>query len=392
MQMGGKGEFRLSKLYVLGAGFSKPAGYPLQDEILTRIKEIVINRGLMDNPLFAETMFQKGEQRLRKFINDIFPGNPTPSLEDLFTLLDQSIELCASCKEYTYLELDEIREALKTVILFVFHDATNRINNQSAQLYRLIAAHLIQHRISNPLNICSVVSVNWDPLIEESIYWWVKKVWILGKVDVDYCCYTTPLSEETTHVPSLLQKARGINNIKVMKLHGSANWLICPRCGRLFTGLGSQDSVWELYYWKQICPYCRKEKKKEKETSRPKLEPFLVSPTFVKRFSNPHIQMTWHNAYLDLSEAKDEVVFIGYSLPEADYHVRTLLARSIDLNAKIICVTKDDQETVDRYYAFFGKHRVEVVRDGVEAYFGNLLGDCSMKAWESRLRRAIKNV
>lgn len=43
---------------------------------------------------------------------------------------------------------------------------------------------------------------------------------------------------------------------------------------------------------------------------------YAGTPTFVKRFDNPHLQMTWHNAFIELVEA-DKVVFIGYSLPGA---------------------------------------------------------------------------
>ena len=384
--MGDKYDTQRSRVYVLGAGFSKPAGYPLQNEILSRVKTFISKRTLVGSPQYIDALFAQEEEELRNFLSRVFPGIAEPSLEDLFTLLDQSIDASIGCKGFTSLKLQEVRKALATVILFVIHDAATSIESLTAELYRSFAAHLIQRKISDSNQPDRIISINWDTLLEDSIYFWVEKALAKQKVDVDYCCDTSPLVEGSGHVPSLQHEARGIKSIKVLKLHGSANWLICPGCGRLFTGLGSRDSVWELYGGKKKCRCCVDWDK----DGKPQLEPFFISPTFVKRFSNPHIQMTWHNAYLELAKAS-EVVFIGYSLPEADYHVRTLLARSIDPTAKISCVTKGNAITVKRYCAFFGKKRVNVVKDGVEAYFGSLLESHTLKAWESRLRRAIKN-
>jgi uncharacterized protein (DUF3820 family) len=64
------------------------------------------------------------------------------------------------------------------------------------------------------------------------------------------------------------------------------------------------------------------------------LEPYIITPTFTKVFDLPHIQTTWHNAFVELREA-EEVVFVGYSLPDADYHLRALLIRAIRPKTRI---------------------------------------------------------
>ncbi len=65
--------------------------------------------------------------------------------------------------------------------------------------------------------------------------------------------------------------------------------------------------------------------------------------------------MVWHNALLDLMEAK-KVVFVGYSFPIADFELRYLLKRGISKTANIEVVLKDDDEEVfNRYQQFFGK-------------------------------------
>jgi hypothetical protein len=94
--------------------------------------------------------------------------------------------------------------------------------------------------------------------------------------------------------------------------------------------------------------------------------------------------MTWHNAYIDLAGAS-KVVFIGYSLPDADYHVRTLLRRSLRPDAEIVVVlTKPDKPDEDvplgrrasyataRYESFFGANRITFCLDGVRSFFAEM--------------------
>lgn len=60
----------------------------------------------------------------------------------------------------------------------------------------------------------------------------------------------------------------------------------------------------------------------------------LLLPTFIKDLSNIQIQLIWQNAGIELSEAS-KVVFIGYSLPQADFEIRQLLSRCIPNHTEI---------------------------------------------------------
>ena len=57
-----------------------------------------------------------------------------------------------------------------------------------------------------------------------------------------------------------------------------------------------------------------------------KLQSNLLLPTYLKNLSNIQIKLVWQNAAIELSEAM-RIVFIGYSLPAADFEIRQLLAR-----------------------------------------------------------------
>lgn len=348
---------------------------------MKRIPELT----LFDAPPDAFESYVRVLEIVKPFLAAAFPGIPEPLLEDVFTLLDQTIGKREYCSGFSWEELEKAREAFKRAILFVIHAAGQEVRSEAQDLYNRIAGHLIDLRAthgqrSDPF---SVISLNWDCLLEDSFYRCIRKARLQGVVDVDYCCYTDPLGPECPHTPSLVQRAKGLYNLKVLKLHGSTNWLRCPNCNRLFTGVGSDLTVWGQYVNPQRCSVCPG----WPGGHAPELEPFFITPTFVKVFDNAHIQTIWHNAYVELTEAT-RVVFLGYSLPLADYHVRTLLRRSIQPGAEIVAVLAPSDTPIrntprrlrwvfaaSRFRAFFGNERIQVETDGIEKHFDGILGD-----------------
>lgn len=372
-------------VYVLGAGFSYDGGFPLQKSILQKIFEYdfdILSGDDSEEFLRYTDDFLTRRTLLREFIDRVFYKDSLPSLEDLFTLLDQTIAKRGHCLNYTWKNLDNIRDVLKRLILVIFHYASDKLTHDKDSFYKSLAKYFIEERKREGINSdpFSIVSLNWDSLLEDSIYSCLCDLDKRKKVDVDFCCYSSQLDSTCRHTPSVLQKAKKIYNIKILKLHGSSNWLLCPNCNRLYTGLGATNDVWNLYVETQVCRYCRYKNKEEKQGA-PGLEPFFITPTFAKVFDNTHIQMVWHNAYTELAEA-DKVVFIGYSLPEADYHLRTLIRRAIKPDVPIeVVLTGDDIPKKNtpmyvrkffasaRYADFFGNHRVTFHVKGVKEYF-----------------------
>jgi len=94
-------------------------------------------------------------------------------------------------------------------------------------------------------------------------------------------------------------------------------------------------------------------------------------PTFLKNFSNPQYKIIWQNAGIELSEAQ-KIVFIGYSLPQADFEMRQLLSRMIRKDAVIEVVDygKETDEkikaTKQRYEVFFGKRKPKFYLKGAK--------------------------
>lgn len=162
----------------------------------------------------------------------------------------------------------------------------------------------------------------------------------------DYCTYTTPWERYYTtrssdagrpvrDVPSVWKRPLALPAVKVLKLHGSTNWLWCPTCSRLFVSpihnIGLRGTVpggdKERFY----CPECKRISA-DKERA-PLLREVLVTPTMTKRLDMVHLKMIWYNALVELAEA-ERVVFVGYTAPPADFELRYLIAKAFALRSK----------------------------------------------------------
>ena len=154
--------------------------------------------------------------------------------------------------------------------------------------------------------------------------------------------------------PGLLALGKGGYNIKYLKLHGSMNWLHCPLCQRLYVEF---DEKIMMYNYEFYCRHCNKNYNLRNANSI-KLKGNLLLPTFLKDLSNIQIKLIWQNAGIELSEAT-EIVFMGYSLPAADFEIKQLLSRFVRKDAKIkVVLFPGDAVRIDeekkRYEYFFG--------------------------------------
>ena len=101
-------------------------------------------------------------------------------------------------------------------------------------------------------------------------------------------------------------------------------------------------------------------------------------PTYLKNLSNPQYKLIWQNAGIELAEA-ERIVFIGYSLPQADFEMRQLLARMVREDAKIEVVDFGSatdpriEDLVKRYSVFFGKRKTKMFLKSASDYIKNHL-------------------
>ena len=174
---------------------------------------------------------------------------------------------------------------------------------------------------------------------------------------------------------------------KLLKLHGSLNWLFCPGCQRLDVGMSESgknisDSsmLKELYEFKRLnehylcsndscgecqCKYC----------GTP-LRAVMITPSFVKDYRNPHIQRVWYEAEWLLRESSHAYI-VGYSLPDADLEVIHLLRRGLEHlpPEKITVVLQNpDESMLSRYQSMFGLE-IHFEKDGFENWAKRIASD-----------------
>lgn len=384
-------------VYIVGAGFSYPGGIPVQAGLLERIQDL----GIMDAPRSVADQYFEAQSIALDFIKAISRSSVVPPLEDAFTLLDQTIATRGFCLGYTWQELVVVRERLQQALLVVLHSACSSL--QKPEFYEDVATYLLARATGDVGDRASVLSLNWDSVIEDATYRVVRSLTAEGALDVNFGCGTQPLSDPSAHSPSMTQDARGVGNLELLKLHGSINWLLCPNCQALFSGAGISESAWDLYFGGASCLSCTPTLPVNAARPAPRLQPFLITPTFLKVMDSIHIQTTWQRAYYALARA-DEIVFLGYSLPLADFHVRALLRRALPSTVAVTAVlTAADEITPDtpaaalghlaatRYRDFFGP-AVTIVTRGAEAYFLDILAanprERSLDALRARLPAA----
>lgn len=138
--------------------------------------------------------------------------------------------------------------------------------------------------------------------------------------------------------------------VYLLKLHGSLNWLYCPTCNSIKITPKDKGAM-RIFTHSELC---------DKDYSNQKV--LIIPPTFQKLYDNPYLSSIWLQAERMLREAS-KVIFIGYSMPESDVHIKYLLKKSLfrenSKNPEIIVIDqkgKNENSLVfKRYKRLFGK-------------------------------------
>lgn len=321
-------------VYFLGAGFSADAGGPIQNQIIQFILDDKFIEKFQRNPevIKARKSFIKFIEKTlsieKKLWDDI-------ALEDIFTPIDRALSTGKSFKNFGTNELIKLREEfhllMGSAIKFGVDNENNKdYINEFAKYINTIA----KKRLENGLDEIAIITTNWDILLDNSFEDLTRRYSIISEdklAVVDYCCYISSLEKNDEYIkPGLLALGKGGYNIKYLKLHGSMNWLHCPNCQRMYVKFGEKTIMQN----KKHCRHCMENYKFSENESSIQLRGNLLLPTFIKDLSNIQIQLIWQNAGIELSEAS-KVVFIGYSLPQADFEIRQLLSRCIPNHTEI---------------------------------------------------------
>jgi NAD-dependent SIR2 family protein deacetylase len=381
---------RTKTVYVLGAGFSIDAGAPSQAKIIENIYKL---RDRLETKKNAKA--KPWLKMMDTFLTEqlLVSDNQKSSyaLEDIYTPIDKSLTEMVSFRDYTPKDLLELRDALNRLVVLAIREAINE-RSKDKKTIEAFAKYVVDNcsvRLKDEKkDNVAIITTNWDIMLDNAIYTILSaeaKIKGLPFVGVlDYCCYISSLYEKADDIkPGLYALGKGGYNVKLLKLHGSLNWLQCPKCQRLYVSLHKKFAGGYVYS-KNYCRHCERNFKQKEHPSN-QLHLNLITPTFLKNLNNIQNKLIWQNAGIELSEAA-KVVFIGYSLPQADFEFKQLLSRMIPSDAKIeVVLSKNDnpaniEEKYQylapgyRYQNFFSNRELNIFYDGVKDYVQKYCG------------------
>lgn len=328
-------------VFFLGAGFSADAGGPIQNQIIQFILKDDFDEKFRSKPkiLAAKKEFIDFITKSLEIEENLWDSI---ALEDIFTPIDRSISHAKSFKKFDVKQLADKREKFHLLMGAAIQygvDYQGKSKNYIDSFANYING-IAEKRLSDlKKDQIALITTNWDLLLDNSLNKLVRDFSRIKEQEgskklavVDYCCYISSLDKYDEFIkPGLLALGRDGYNIKYLKLHGSMNWLHCPNCQRMYVKYDKKTMLMNSHMG---CEHCHTNFKIPKTDSAIRLRSNLLLPTFIKDLSNIQIQLVWQNAGIELAEAS-KVVFIGYSLPQADYEIRQLLSRCIPNHAEV---------------------------------------------------------
>jgi hypothetical protein len=351
---------RAKHVFIVGAGFSYHAGLPLA----SGVTEYLLDTGKLeeDGPSALQAEF------LRTFVSDAFSHAPNvdatswPQLEDVFTCVDLSANTGHHLgRKYAPSDLRTVRRALVTRIIRMLRQAYNRKKkfpdrkwNDLEKLFEMI----------NPKE-CAFLSMNWDTVIEDGL----RRTHKISSYD--YGCEASAAKFGKKGSPITVFDKTEDATARIVKPHGSVNWLYCDSCRDLFWfaptdvfRIAAQlfgESDWKVVekiigkkYPHRVefykCPQCTAQA----------LGTRFATFSYRKALDFAMHASSWRTAERLLKDA-ETWTFIGYSMPGADFEFKHVLKRvelSRSVPPKIVLITGGNKqatsETVSNFQKFFG--------------------------------------
>jgi hypothetical protein len=382
-------------VFIVGAGFSAHAGLPLA----TQFTESLLNVSLLKEggPSRAQV------ELIRHFVQATFdhgPATPSdlwPDLEDLFTGVDLSANTGHHLgAEFSPAVLRTVRRALIVRTVRMLNQRYTAAIKKNGASLRSLNAFFGQVEPA----ACAFLSMNWDTVIERGL------ANAHGVTAFDYGCGAQPASFEGR---GLSLAALGDPTATVLKPHGSVNWLYCDACrhvvwvpadqtekvaGQLF---GARD-------WETVQKFTGKSGATVKPASCPTCEAQALGTriatfSYRKALEFPMHARTWQTAE-ELLYGACNWVFIGYSLPAADYEFKHLLKRvqvSRGQKPNIVLVTGGGAEGAERTRAAYQKFFGPTLASGGDNVFLNGLDETALEGLAglgclSKSKRAVTPV
>lgn len=328
----------MDTVYVLGAGASAAAA---KDD----------KRVLGDD--FLRLAFEKGKgnsrlESVEEFVREFFHyGAPDqsilPTLEEVLSAVDIALDRGESFSDkYT---VDQLQDLRRNFAFLIYEVLANAYRTLGSNVTRRFAAKLGPRP--------KVISLNYDIIADNALK---RRFGPNLDYGIEYRAYQPRVATLDFVEP---------NEAKLYKIHGSLNWAVCPTCGVVYIADPKMGKLAGLTF--DLDARCM-------EMDHAPLGALLITPTNLKSYARAHVSMIWQRAERALRDAL-QVVFVGYSLPDADFHIKYLLQKALHRSPrpKIVVVDFKPPDAVRptgeevRYKRLFGPN-ISYYTGGFEKY------------------------
>ena len=321
-------------VFIFGAGASYTEGAPLRKDILPYILESN-DPDLQGSSIYAIT---------KEFLSDNFIWDKSvgyyPELEEVFGFLDYFIQKGESLnRKYSLRRIIEIKESLIKLIHYIISSTIPSAN----KFYRMFWEAIYEYNTN-----ISIITLNYDTYLEDGfLHMFPRNMYL------DYCFslgnydHSDEIDANNWWInprePVLCLENVEPVSIKIIKIHGSLNWKYCNCCNQVLltpfdkkSDLGIDDTSWKK---KPDDKYHTRRNVAGMRCSRDgnEFQTLLIPPSHMKNLSHPVISRLFIESSEEIRKAK-KVVFVGYSLPELDVHMRAILKKSLRPETKIFVV------------------------------------------------------
>lgn len=384
---------KCSRVFFLGAGASADAGFPLTGTLLSEIRSEVesrLKKGVSDQD-------KKSLDRVIRFIQvsgldkdeSLSTIHQRPPIVDAIGLIDTCLREGRPLDRWLDIDgLRRLRDFLTVELARLFKrygqkkgekvklppgDTDTRKQPGATKLrlapyYRDFAASLeTRDRISAETAGDSIITTNYDINADLALF---ERVYD-PSTDLDDVYLGAEFKDPDDGTPAFADPKHVVD---LFKLHGSVNWLYCPRCSRIYVAAFGHsvqflvDTKKNASERKCFCGYYS-------------LEPVLIAPSVLQEIVNPHLVNIWLAAYEALESAQ-EWIFVGYSLPSEDLAIRSLLYRAIDgmsavyvgrkPRVEVVCPPAYREKLASVYDSFFDPIPVTYTTQRFKDYVGGM--------------------
>lgn len=336
---------------LLGAGASKAAGAPLMNNFLDVAEDILKSGSIKDDDIRGhfELVFEGIHQLRRVFSKTVIDIR---NIEDVFSAFEMA-GIVGSIGDLSMRKIRRLRPAIRALV----YETLDRC----LLCYRPSPESRRAGQRPFPKGFVTLAN-DVNQAMKRSRY---------SSLDFDFITFNYDLALDTTFdlvgIPYdyCLQEPEEMPNFRILKLHGSLNWRSCKKCQLVFN-LNPSDTIHRLRMLdrdldrdqditlrlvkdrEMVCPRCE----------RPVAdEAFIAPPTWNRGEYQNRLKNVWREAVKCLQTAEN-IVVIGYSLPDTDQFFRHLFALGSTGRARLrrFVLVDPAAETLarERYRPFLG--------------------------------------